>query len=309
MSRAYVADPAARAVLAAAMFGAVSMWVAASIGPADRRPLDRVRSPAGARGGPRVPPRWWASPPALSLLTVVVAVAVVVVASESPALLAPVAVLAVAARSAGRRRRAAQAERGRLDACSALLDGLTAELRSGRLPRDALARAVDWAGFGVVGLEGSSAGSRLAHANVGDELLRPIGTAATVGGDVSALLRRQALLPGAAVLGWLAACWTVSEQRGSGLADAAARIAWTAHIDREHQAEVRSELSAARATARLLAVLPLVGIGLGHAMGANVIGVLLGGPLGAALVTASVALLVSGVAWVDRLAAGAIGGR
>ena len=184
-----------------------------------------------------------------------------------------------------------------------------AELRAGRLPRDALARAVDSAGLGVVAREGSAARSGLGRAQIAAELLRPVGTAAQVDGDVPAVLRRQALLPGAAVLGWLAACWTVSEQRGAGLADAAERIARSAQIEREHRAETAAELSAARATGRLLAVLPLVGIGLGHAMGADVLGVLLGGTLGAVLMTAAVVLLATGVAWVDALARHATGGR
>jgi tight adherence protein B len=307
LSKDLLADPAAAAVLVAALLFAVAGWVMTSCGSPGRRPLGRV-APGGRGYKPPVRRRGWARPVALPLLTLVGAAPLVALASGSAALLAPGAVLAVAAWSADRRRRDAAAQLARLNACGALLEGLAAELRSGRLPRDALARAVGGLGPDVIGWEPSERPTLVA-APVVESLLRPVGAAARVGGDVSAVLRQQALLPGAHMLGWLAACWTVSEQHGSGLADAATRIARTAQVEREQRAEVQSELSAARATARLLAVLPLVGIGLGHAMGADVVGVLLGGPLGAALVTASVALLVSGLAWVDALAARATGVR
>jgi tight adherence protein B len=303
MSLALPADPAP-AVVAAAALSAASVWVVASSGSASSRwSLGRIAARSGRGRTPVVLGR--VGLPVLALVIGVGAVAVVVVASGSAALLMPCAAVAVAAWTAGRRRQDVVAQLGRLDACGALLDGLLAELRSGHLPRDALVRAVDGARSGA-GWE-PSVRSGPSQRQLVEDLLRPVGVAAELGGDVVAVLRRQALLPGAAVLGWLAACWAVSERRGSGLGDAAVRIARAGQLDREQRAEVRSELSAARATARLLAVLPLVGIGLGHAMGADVLGVLLGGPLGAALITASVALIATGVAWVDALGVRATG--
>jgi Flp pilus assembly protein TadB len=52
----------------------------------------------------------------------------------------------------------------------------------------------------------------------------------------------------------------------------------------------------------LLAVLPLVALGMGHAIGADAFGVLLATPFGTGCVAVAVALQLTGLAWADRLA-------
>lgn len=59
-------------------------------------------------------------------------------------------------------------------------------------------------------------------------------------------------------------------------------------------------LAGPRASARLLGVLPAAGLGLGFAMGADPLGVLLGGGLGTACLVAGVTLYAVGARWVGR---------
>jgi tight adherence protein B len=64
-------------------------------------------------------------------------------------------------------------------------------------------------------------------------------------------------------------------------------------------------LAGARATATLLAGLPLVGAGLGFLMGANVVAVLLGTPIGRACLVVGVAAWVVGRRWTRHLVSSA----
>ena len=62
-------------------------------------------------------------------------------------------------------------------------------------------------------------------------------------------------------------------------------------------------LSAPRSTARLLAVLPLLGVGLGTVLGADPVHVLTRTPLGLGCLAAGLALDGAGLALTDRLVA------
>ena len=74
---------------------------------------------------------------------------------------------------------------------------------------------------------------------------------------------------------------------------------------------VASELSAPRATGKVMAALPGCGIGLGYLLGGDPIHWLLGGPLGWGCLLAGVVLACLGVLWIEALARqrGALGGR
>jgi tight adherence protein B len=65
---------------------------------------------------------------------------------------------------------------------------------------------------------------------------------------------------------------------------------------------VALELAAPRATARLLAALPVLGIVIGSASGANPVGVLIGTAWGWGLLGAGLVLDLAGLAWVGRIA-------
>ena len=57
-----------------------------------------------------------------------------------------------------------------------------------------------------------------------------------------------------------------------------------------------------------MAVLPLVGIGLGYALGGDPLGFLLAQPAGWVCLNVGVALVCAGVWWIDAIAAQAEGG-
>ena len=166
-----------------------------------------------------------------------------------------------------------------------LLDAVAAELRVGRSPREALRRGVDEVPAGV-----------LATA------LAEVAESARLGGDVPAALHCAAAVRGAHALGWLAAAWQLAEVTGAGLAVALEQLAATGRADDEQRHRVAVQLAGPRATARLLAVLPLFGLLLGSTLGAGPVRVLLGTPVGWALTVLGVGLDVVGLWWTARLA-------
>lgn len=265
--------------------GLAAAAVACLIGlprPAGLR-LDSVRVVPGAS---RRPPPFW--------------VPVTLGAASVALLLGPVvALLLVAAawavrRSAGVRRSTAarRAERRRaVEACGAL----AGELRAGRSPAAALAVAADLAG-------GPSR-----------EVLLGAASAARTGGDVAVALLpagAPASGPGTAVpevLRALAACWTVCAVSGSGLATAVDRLEEGLRADQDRRRAVEAELAGPRATAGLLAVLPIAGLLLATGLGANPAQVLLDTPLGLACLAGGLTLDALGLLWTGRLVARAGG--
>lgn len=198
------------------------------------------------------------------------------------AVLAVVATAAIAHRvRAARTAKVVAAGRGaEIEALAAL----AGELRSGRQPVAALA-AVH-----VTGAPGAA--------------LVAAGRAAASGGDVPAALRRAGQ-PGG-VLDRLAAAWQVSELTGAPLAAAVDRVESDARAAAGLRERVWAELAGARATGGLLAGLPLVGVGLGQAMGAHPVHVLLHSPLGALCCGAGLAFEAAGLAWISRLTRAAV---
>jgi tight adherence protein B len=88
---------------------------------------------------------------------------------------------------------------------------------------------------------------------------------------------------------------------GAPLADLLDRIEADARaVDRLRMAASAQD-AGARATAWLLAILPLAGLALGRLIGADPVHVLLRTPIGAACALAAVALQVAGLAWAARL--------
>jgi len=161
-----------------------------------------------------------------------------------------------------------------------LCAALAAELRAGRPPVDALTRA-------AVGGRRAVAGRALA--------------AAGRGGDLVTALRADAEQPGAEALRRLAACWQVAHGRGAGLATAVERLGDGLRSEQEHRRDVAAELAGARATARILAVLPLVGLLMGAGFGARPLDVLLRSPHGVACLLAGAVLVAAGLLWTERI--------
>jgi tight adherence protein B len=195
---------------------------------------------------------------------------------------APLVVLlgaAVGGRALWRRRAetaAAEATARRmLEAC----DLVAAELGAGRTGEAALAEAAEtW------------------------PALRPVADVSRLGGDVPEALRSLALTPGADGLRLLAGAWVVSHRTGAGLAVSTRRVADAVRLDQATRRVVRGELASARATARLVAVLPVVALLMGSGAGANPWTFLLRTPLGLACLAAGLALGFAGLWWIELIA-------
>ncbi|MGW0874115.1 type II secretion system F family protein [Streptomyces sp. NPDC002740] len=167
-------------------------------------------------------------------------------------------------------RRAAEIRRAgerRGDAVIALCAALAGEVLAGRQPGEALRRAAQDSG----GL-GAAQPAVLA--------------AARFGGDVPTALAVAARQPGADGLLGLAACWRVAVDQGAGLAAGLDRLEAALRAEREQRADLRAQLAGPRATVVMLAGLPVLGLLLGAALGADPLHVLLhtGAGLGCLLV-------------------------
>jgi tight adherence protein B len=129
--------------------------------------------------------------------------------------------------------------------------------------------------------------------------------AARFGGDVPGALAAGARRPGAEGLLGLAACWRVAVDQGAGLAAGLDRLEGALRAERDQRADLRAQLAGARSTAWMLAALPALGLGLGAALGADPLHVLLhtGSGLGCLLVGG----LLEGVGmwWAMRIVRGA----
>lgn len=126
-----------------------------------------------------------------------------------------------------------------------------------------------------------------------------------LGGPVAESLRTAGREPGAGGLSWLAAAWTVSAEMGAALAETVEELVEILRAEDLAREETESALASTRATARLLCVLPLAGLGLGTAIGGHPWRVLTGTAWGPALAVVAVLLVAAGLEWVERLATSA----
>jgi tight adherence protein B len=219
------------------------------------------------------------------VLAVVVIAALCCLAGAGPWLWAPLGGASAVAVVTTRLLRDARSrrERGeRQHAVIELCDALSAELRAGLSAEQAAERSL------------------LHRAEWG-----AIVSTARLSGDVSEALRRAAQRPGAEGLRAVAAGWQVAGRSGAGLASVLERVAAGLRADDEARAEVTASLGPPRATAKMLAVLPLFGLALGTSMGAQPLTFLLHTGVGLGCLFVGVGLATAGVVWVERLASSA----
>ncbi|MDX6742561.1 type II secretion system protein [Actinocorallia sp. A-T 12471] len=164
-----------------------------------------------------------------------------------------------------------------------LCDGLGAELVAGRGPEEAMAAAVE-----VLPSPQREALAGLPSAP-----------------DVPQALRELAVRPGAEALRLLAACWSIGVERGAAFAPVVDGLAGALRDDRNHRAAVRAQLAGARTTARLLAVLPALGLAMSWSLGADPLSFLFTTLPGLACLAAALALDAAGLAWTTRIATSA----
>ncbi|WP_328943968.1 type II secretion system F family protein [Streptomyces sp. NBC_00250] len=262
-----------------------------------RRVASRARTVlgGGASGLPGTPggrvvwrevaARWWAVARGRRAWLCLPVAGVLAVLGESPL---PLVAGAVAVPVVGRRLREAERRKereARAERVVALCGAVVGELRAGWQP----AQALSYAACGTGALGGEEAA---------------VLAAARFGGDVPEALRRAAAQDGADGLAGMAACWQVAVDGGAGLAAGLDRLEAALRDHREQRELLRAELAGAWATVAVLAVLPLAGVALGAALGADPLRVLLHTPAGLGCLVVGGALEGAGLWWAARIVRG-----
>ena len=217
-------------------------------------------------------------------MPVLVGVAALIVLLLPPAAVVSTAILA--ATLGARRHRTRRARRRLADSqrLAAALETLVGELRVGAHPVTA---------FNVAAAE--------CDGPVGNSL-RAVAARARLGADVTAGLRAVAEVSSVpAQWNRLAVCWQLAAEHGLAIS-VLMRAAQRDIVERQRfTARVEAGLAGARATAVILAALPVVGVLLGQLIGARPVAFLLGGGVGGWLLVVGVALVCIGMVWADRL--------
>jgi len=178
-----------------------------------------------------------------------------------------------------RRRRAARAADVTAERVLAVCEAVASDLSAGQPPLASLRRAAgEWPEFA------------------------PVAVAGEMGADVPGVLRELGRRPGARQLRTLAATWQVAQDSGSGLASAIEQAAEAIRADRRTARLVAAELAAARATARMLAVLPLGVLLLGTGIGGDPLEFLSRTTPGLVCLAVGLGLSFAGLLWLERIA-------
>lgn len=234
------------------------------------RPLNRISPPARRRG------RWW----------LVMAVPLIVVLTKGAAVVGAGAMilgLVVWKLLMLRRRKARTAA---AESTAKVLGSLVSAMRAGASPHDAVDRIAD---------------------NPPPELAEICATAAhrSAAGVSPGNLFAQAPDP-FTDLQSAGKLWLTAERRGIPVAGLLEYMQHRIDAHLRHARASRAALQGPQATAVILAILPLAGIAMGAAMGANPWHFFTSTSLGGIFLLVGTALACGGFIWVDRIIAGAI---
>ncbi|MGH3639508.1 MAG: type II secretion system F family protein [Mycobacterium sp.] len=260
------------------MVAAVALALALMVAP--RHSSHRLGAQRPARRAPR---RAW-----LRIASVAGALVLALVAPPAATVASAVVVATFAMRRRGSRGRARRARESA--ALQGALSVLVGELRVGAHP--------------VVAFESAAAEVDGAVATS----LRAVAARARLGADVAAGLRSVA---GRSPLSghWerLSVCWHLAQTQGLAIV-ALVRAAQRDIVERERFAStVAAGMAGARATAAILAGLPVLGVALGQLIGAEPVRFLLSDGAGGWLLMIGVTLACAGLWWSDRITSQVIG--
>jgi tight adherence protein B len=179
-----------------------------------------------------------------------------------------------------------------------------------RLERDRRATELQWLATGVEVIVGElRVGSHPATASavaadecggIASAALRGAASRSRLGGRAAdGIAASDSLLD--AELGRLAAAWRVADEHGLALAELLGAVREDMLGRRRFRERTDASLAGARATALVLAGLPILGVALGQLMGADPLQILLGGGLGGMLLLIGTALGCAGLLWTDAI--------
>ncbi len=169
---------------------------------------------------------------------------------------------------------------------------LAADLSAGRPPLAALESLV---------LEHRAAHGSPSAVRLSERLAGVLATG-QLGGDVPAAWRAAANLPGGQGLLAVGAAWSVAESTGAGLVDVLDPVVEGLREQAAARRSIDVALAGTRATASLLAGLPLIGLAMGAGLGAAPIDFLLDTAFGRGCLVVGFGLELIGLTWTERLA-------
>ncbi|MEW2356504.1 type II secretion system F family protein [Spirillospora sp. NPDC029432] len=221
----------------------------------------------------------------------------------------------------GERNKSAQRWR---DGVIELCDGMASELAAGRTPDEAFAitaalldqriavELLELVPAGVPPPSGFTRRQRPAEVSAGirSPLIEHAGRVAgtlpprvlEAHGSPVERLEELASRPGAEGLRLLAACWRIGAERGGSLATVLDGLAAALRDEEAQRQEIATQLAGPRATARLLAGLPVLGLSMAAALGADPLRFLFATLPGIGCLLGGVTLNALGLWWTSRLA-------
>ena len=236
------------------------------------------RHPTADLAGRRTRWPWVQVLPVLALLGA--PVVVLVLLGPRAAVLAAAAALVAGTvlhlvRLRGRRLTAVRSQAAVVEACALL----SANLRVGMVPTQALVAAAESCPLLV-------------------EAQRTL----ALGGDAAAVWQRQAQQEGLGGLRQLARAWRVGSRSGASLTATLDQVLTALSAEESLRAVVSSELAAPRAAGKVMAALPVLGVGMGYLLGGDPLAWLVQGVPGWACLVLGTALACAGVLWIELLA-------